>query len=391
MDFSISDEQRMILETVRAFCTRELVPLEDEVRRAEIEGRRFPDDETLRALQAKAKAVGLWGISEPANVGGADLDAVTSALVSMETSRFLIPFRYGGEIAGAMHRCSPEQRERYLLPTLAGERILCFGLSEPDSGSDATALRTRAVKRGSKWVINGAKSWISRGDVADYALVFAVTDREKRHRGGITAFLVDREMGWKSRAMPVMAHSDIADHPPAELFFDDVEVPEENVLGEVGDGFKLAIESIGAARIRAPARAIGAATRLLEMAIEFAKSRNLRGKTLAEHQAIQWMLADCGIEIQTTKLAVLHAAWVADRGGPARFEQSIAKLYGAQAANRIADRVLQIHGAMGYSKELPIERVLRALRVYRIYEGSDEVQKQNIANELLARSSAALI
>jgi acyl-CoA dehydrogenase len=383
MDFSLTDDQRMILDTVRTFRDRELIPLRSKVQEADMEGKLFPDPDTLRALQLKAKEAGLWSLDEPIEYGGAALPTLTMALIAMETSRSLVPFRYGGWVPKVLYKCNKAQEAAYLLPALAGTRKFAFALSEPNGASDAANMQTTAVKQGDKWVINGAKMWITGGHAADFAIVWAITDREKGHRGGITAFLVDREMGWTSREIPVMATSELAHYPPAELYFDNVEVPEENVLGEVGNGFKMAISAIGASRITTPARSIGMCQTLLEMAIDYANVRKLKGHPIADFQAIQWMIADCGVELQTARLLFLHAAWKSDQGGDVRYEQSMAKLYGAQVAGRIADRVLQIHGAFGYSRELPIERCLRQMRVHRIYEGSDEVQKANVADALL--------
>jgi acyl-CoA dehydrogenase len=388
MDFSLNDEQRMILDTVRQFVTRELMPLERKVVEAEIENRAFPDPETLRGLRSRAKDLGLWGLTEPKEYGGADLGSLTAALVTIETSRALVPFQYGGHVPNLLYSCTPAQRSRYLLPLLAEERRVAFAMSEPNIGTDAGAMQTTAVWSGTHWVINGQKTWISRGHKADFAIVLAVTDKALRARGGITAFLVDREMGFESRPLVMMAQSDMGDAQPAELNFKDTVVPAENVLGEVGNGLKAAMATIGHSRIQASARAIGAAQRLLEMAVEYAKVRISFGKPLADYQAIQWMLADSAVELRSALWLTLHAGWKVDQGLETRFEESMAKLTGAQTAWRVADRVLQIHGAMGYSKELPIERVMRQLRVYRIYEGADELQKINIAKGLINGSGS---
>jgi acyl-CoA dehydrogenase len=382
MDFALSDEQRMIIATVRAFVQKELLPLEAEIQRAELEGRYFPDPPTLRRLQATARKAGLWGLLTPEEYGGANLGFVMTALITMETARALVPFFYGGHADNILYQCTPAQRERYLVPTVEGERQSCFALTEPDTGSDATNIKMPAIRDGGDWVLNGQKVFITNGCEADFAIVFAVTDKSKGYKGGVTAFLVDRAMGWTSRRIETMGS-----WGPAELHFENVRVPAENVLGEVGNGFQLAMAWIGQGRLLIPARAVGQAQRLLEMGRDYARQRIAFGHPIAEYQAIQWMLADSAVEIEQVGWLVLSAAWRADQSGDARHAISMAKLAGAEMIWRVADRVLQIHGGTGYTKEMPIERVMRDVRVYRIYEGTDEIQRRSIARNLLERNA----
>jgi acyl-CoA dehydrogenase len=290
-----------------------------------------------------------------------------------------VPFQFGGAADNILFQCDEEQKREYLLPTIAGERRSCFALTEPTAGSDATNIRmTATLDPSGDWVLNGEKIFITNGNEADFAIVFAVNDREKGTRGGITAFLVDRAMGWQSRFVPTMGT-----WGPARLTFHNVRVPAENVLGEVGYGFRLAMSWIGAGRVTIPARAIGQAERLLQMGIDYAQQRVAFGNPIAEYQAIQWMLADSAVEIESCKWMVLHAAWKQDEGQDIRHEASMAKLAAAQMVNRVCDRILQLHGGMGYTQELPIERLYREVRVYRIFEGTDEIQKRAIARNLL--------
>ncbi len=382
MDFALSDEQRMILGTVRQFVQKALVPLEAEIQRAELEGRQFPDRRTLRQLQATARKAGLWGLLTPEEYGGANLGFLMTAMITMETARALVPFIYGGGADNILYQCTPAQRERYLLPTIEGQRQSCFALTEPDTGSDATNIKMPAVRDGTDWVLNGEKVFITNGCEADFAIVFAVTDRNKGYKGGVTAFLVDRAMGWTSRRIETMGS-----WGPAELHFENVRVPAENVLGEVGNGFQQAMAWIGQGRLLIPARAVGQAQRLLEMGREYARQRIAFGHPIADYQAIQWMLADSAVEIEEVGWLVLSAAWRADQSADARHAISMAKLAGAEMIWRVADRVLQIHGGTGYTKELPIERVMRDVRVYRIYEGTDEIQRRSIARNLLERNA----
>src|SRR5438093_1319721 len=303
MDFALTNEQRMILATVREFVTRELLPLEPEAQRAERQGRSFPEPADVRRLEQKAKTAGLWGLLTPEEYGGANLGMLMTALISAETSKALIPFTYGGYADNILYECNAEQKQRYLLPTIEGDRSSCFALTEPDTGSDATNIQMPAVREGSDWILNGRKVFITNGLEADFAIVFAVTDKSKGHQGGVTAFLVDRAMGWSSQPIQTMGA-----WRPAEISFDGVRVPEENVLGEVGKGFQLAMSWIGQGRIIIPARAIGQAQRLLEMALDYSRQRIAFGRPIAEYQAIQWMLADSAVEIEQVKWLVLNGA-----------------------------------------------------------------------------------
>jgi acyl-CoA dehydrogenase len=296
----------------------------------------------------------------------------------MEISRTFVPFTFGGNADNILYRCNDEQKKRYLIPTINGDRRSCFALTEPGAGSDAANIKMRAVKDGDHYVLNGEKVFITGGNEADFAMVFAVTDPEKGGHGGVTCFLVDREMGWKSSYIPTMG-----DWGPASLYFENVRVPATNILGESGKGFDLGMQWIGTGRWRIPASAVGTAERALQMAIDYAKQRVSMGHPIAEYQAIQWMIADSHVEIESTRWLVLYAAWIAEHGQDARHAASVAKLQGATMVNHVIDRVMQIHGGMGYTKELPIERWYRLVRLYRIFEGTDEIQRYIISRNLL--------
>ncbi|MBV9845946.1 MAG: acyl-CoA dehydrogenase family protein [Kutzneria sp.] len=378
MDFSLSDEQRQVRDWVRTFVRREVMPLETEVLRRERAGERGFTAERSKELQLKAKQAGFWGVLTPQEYGGMGLDAVTAALIEVELGRSFVPFSLGGTADNILFQANTEQRERYLLPTIAGERKSCFAITEPGAGSDARNIRTTARRQGGDWVISGEKTFITGGNEADFAMVFAVTDIEKGADGGVTCFLADRDMGWKSEPIDTMG-----EWGPAALIFEEVRVPAANILGEVGGGFRLAMQWIGQGRYLLPARALGSCERLVGMAIEQSKTRITFGRPIADRQAIQWMLADSAVEIEALRWLVLHAAWQVDQGVDSRHAQSIAKLYGGVKANEIVDRVLQIHGGMGYTRELPIERWYRELRLLRIYEGTDEIQRRTIARNLL--------
>src|ERR1041384_5749153 len=307
MDFTLDEEQKEIRDWVRTFVRKEVAPLEPEVLRRERLGQPGLSRDELKELQDKAKAAGFFGILTPEEYGGMGLGAMMTALIEAELGRSFVQFRFGGYADNILFHGNEEQKQRYLLPTISGERQSCVAITQPAAGSDAKAIRTSARKEGSEWVINGEKTFITGGNEADFVMVFAVTDKEKGANGGVTCFLVDREMGWKSEPIPTMGQ-----WGPAALVFDNVRVPEENVLGEIGHGFTLAMQWIGAGRYMLPARAIGSVERLVEMAIEQANTRVTFGQPIAEYQAIQWMIADSAVEIEALRWLVLHAAWRAD-------------------------------------------------------------------------------
>jgi acyl-CoA dehydrogenase len=383
VDFSLTEEQREVRDWVRTFVRKEILPLEPEVLRRERAGKPGLERSEMRELQLKAKESGFWGVLTPEEYGGMNLGGVMAALLEAELGRSFIPFRFGGAADNILFYANEEQRATYLLPTIAGDRISCFAITEPGAGSDARAIRSSAYQDGDDWVINGEKTFITGGNDADFTMVFAVTDKEKGANGGVTCFLVDREAGWKSHPIDTMG-----EWGPAALTFDNVRVPAKNILGEVGRGFELAMRWIGQGRYLLPARAIGACERLLDMGIEYARTRTTFGEPIAERQAIQWMIADSAVEIEALRWLVLHAAWQVEQGMDSRQAQSMAKLYGGIKANEIVDRVLQIHGGMGYTRELPVERWYRELRLLRIYEGTDEIQRRTIARNLIKGHSS---
>ena len=379
MDFSLTDEQRAIRDTARAFIRNEVMPLEPEVLRRERHGESALEHAELRALQRKARDFGFWGLGTPSSYGGAELPAVTQSLVWTEVGRTFVPFVFGGETDVILYKANAVQRDEYLLPAIEGTRASCFAVTEPDAGSDLTAIRMQARRDGEDWVLNGEKTFITRGEAADFAIVVAVTDKDLGYKGGFTAFIVDRSMGWTSSTIDTMGPA-----RPISMSFTDVRVPHRNVLCEVGDGFKLAMEWIERGRYVIPSQAIGASERLLEMGLEYARQRHTFGKPIGEHQMIQAMLADCAVDLESSRWLVLLAAWTTDQGRDPRHESSMAKLAGATMANRVVDRVMQIHGGMGYTRELPIERWYREARLWRIFEGTDEIQRRAIARNLLS-------
>ena len=379
MDFSLSDEERAVRDTARDFLRKEVMPMEAEVLRRERAGQPGLLADELEDLQHKAKSFGFWGLSTPEEFGGMNLPAVMQALIAQELGRTFVPFRFGGEADNILYYANDEQRKDYLLPTISGARHSCFAITEPGAGSDAANIRLSAVRDGDDWVLGGEKTFITGGNEADFAIVVAVTDKELGpRRGGTTAFLVDRAMGWTSEPIRTMGEGG-----PAALVFDQVRVPARNILGEIGQGFELGMKWIGKGRYLIPAGALGTAERALQMAIDQANTRVTFGKPIGENQAIAWMIADSETELEAARWLVMRAAWTIDQGLDARHSSSMAKLYGANMVNRVIDRVMQIHGGMGYTRELPIERWYRQVRLYRIYEGTDEMQRLILSRDLL--------
>jgi acyl-CoA dehydrogenase len=379
VDFALNDEERAIRETVRTFIRKEVMPLEQETLRREREGKPGLEVSELRELQQRARKFGFWGLDTPTEYGGMALPAVLQSLIWTELGRSAVPFRFGGEADNILFHANEQQKQEFLIPTIEGERISCFAITEPGAGSDAANIKLSAKQDGDDWILNGEKTFITNGNDADFAIVVARTDRERKASdGGATAFLVDRAMGWHSSPIRTMGEA-----TPASLVFSDVRVPARNILGEVGQGFTLAMQWIGKGRYLIPSHALGYAERALQMAIDYANTRETFGAKIGTNQAIQWMIADAETELEAARWLILRAAWTVDQGLDARHASSMAKLAGAHMANSVIDKVLQIHGGMGYTRELPVERWYRQARLLRIFEGTDEMQRLIISRDLL--------
>jgi acyl-CoA dehydrogenase len=380
LDPVISHDQQMLVDTVRKFVETELQPLEGEVE----ELGRIPDDK-LGAARSKAQALGLYAMNMPAEVGGGGLSTTETCLVEEEfgkTSDALIR-RVFGQVYPMLMACRGDQRERYLVPTVKGDLICAMAITEPEAGSDAASIATTARLDGNEWVINGTKHFISDGDIADYVIVMALTDTAKRARGGITLLLVDKETpGFAvARHQPMMGHRG---YGHAELSFVDCRIPADNVLGEVGGGFKLIMESVSAVRLaHIGARCVGMARRVLEMMRRHANERRQFGKPIGEFQMIQQMIADSATEIFAARMMVLATAAELDSGRDCRDKVSMVKLFASEMLGRVADRGIQVFGGMGYSKDLPLERIARDARVTRIYDGTSEIHRMLIARSVL--------
>ncbi len=380
MDFTVPEEYLLLKQTVRRFVEEELIPLEEEVE----ERNEVPPDK-LVVLKKRALDLGLYALNMPQDVGGGGLSTLGMCLVEEElgkTADALIR-RVFGQVYEMLLQCKDGQREEYLYPTVRGEKITCLALTEPNAGSDAASIETTAVRTGDHFVLNGRKHFISDGDIADYAIVFAVTDRTQRARGGITAFLVDRGTpGFTvARIQPMMGHRG---YHHAELVFEDCRVSADRVLGDIGQGFKLVMTTLTRVRLaHIGARAVGMAERLLDLARHHALNRKQFGHPIADFQMVQSMLADSATEQHATRLMVYDAAWEIDQGWDARTKVSMVKLYASEMQSRVVDRVLQIFGGMGFCKELPVERMYRDARVTRLYDGTSEIHRTIIARQVL--------
>jgi acyl-CoA dehydrogenase len=380
MDFELPEELRLLKDNVRRFIDRELIPLEREVVNDLAAQKALPE-----RLRDKVEGLGLWLFDVPEELGGLGLGMMAKVIVWSEISRTTaLPARYltifGPPVSPILYTLAGEAREKYLMPVIRGEKKSCFAQTEADAGSDPAAMRTTAVRDGDSYVINGVKRFITGADEADFAQVFAVTDAEKRARGGITGFLVDMD----TPGVKVAASYDLmVDDKPCEIVFDNVRVPVANRIGQEGEGFKHAQSWINSGRIRHGARSLGVIERCLELGIAHAKQRKTFGAPLAQRQAIQWPLIDSYMDAHKLRLMVLHAAWKFDRGEDCRQEAFMVKIFGDERSFWAADRCMQIHGGMGLSKELPIERFFRVQRSMMITEGSIEVLRMALARMIL--------
>ena len=386
MDLSLTQEQEMIIGLVRRFVREEILPLELKL---------DPDADALDAadrdrLINKTKEMGLYGLDIPPEYGGPDIDLVTRTLIAVEMSQHRAGLYapcygvFGGAGLAQLFEATAEQKDKYLYPTLRGEKRGFFGLSEPSGGSDpARAIQTKAVRDGDNWIINGSKLWISGADRADFGLVFARTDSSKG-RNGVTCFIVDTDTpGFHVRRI---VHTLRSAHYATELQFENMVVPERNILGELNKGFAIANDRLTRQRIPYAAGCIGVAIKAQEMALEYVPQRETFGAPLSSRQAIQWMLVDNDIDIKQSLWIVLEAAEKAQRGDPFRKEAAMAKLVATEAGGRVVDRCMQMFGGLGVAKDLPLERWFREMRIRRIGEGPSEVQRHVIARELLGSS-----
>ena len=374
----------MLRDTVRRFMRNEVRPREDKVEHDAIA--LLADD--LADLRAEANKLGLWCMATPKKYGGAGLGLLAQAVVAEEISQCrmgaYIPAcgAFGADPPLVIFRGTPDQIERYAMPAIDSGKKAFVAISEASGGADpARAIRTRAVRAGDRYVLNGTKLWISGAEWADWGLVFART--EGNDGKDITCFIVDRDApGLTTRPVPV-----IRAYTPSEITFRDCEIPAENRLGEEGEGFAICQKWLVHARVPYAAAVIGIAQYALGMAIEWANQREVHRSLLADKQAVQWMIADSEIELRAARLLVYQAAWRGDRGQDNKVDASIAKVYATETAGRVVDRCMQIFGGLGVAQEMPLERWYRELRIKRIGEGPSEVHRMVVARDLLRGQS----
>jgi butyryl-CoA dehydrogenase len=374
LHLDLTEEQKLLQQTVREFANSEVKPLARELD----ETGRFPR-ETFR----KAAELGLTGIALPEQYGGAGFDHISYAIAIEEISRVCASTGVILSVQNSLY-CDPiyrlgteEQKKHLLVPFARGEKIGCYALTEPQAGSNAAALATRAVLRGDRYIVNGTKAWITSGGAADAAIVYVNTDPAKGEKG-ITALVVERgtpgfKVGKEEKKLGINATACV------ELSFTDCEVPAENRIGNAGEGYKVALSTLDGGRIGIAAQAVGIAQGAFEEALKYSQQRMAFGQPIANLQAIQFMLADMATEIDAARLLTRKAAWKQDTGARFSMEASIAKLFASEMATRVTHKAIQIHGGYGYSREYPVERMYRDARITEIYEGTSEIQRLVIA------------
>ena len=381
MDFALTEEQNMIVETVRRFVDEELVPYEDEVEKANA-----VRPELIAQIHERAIATGLYAANMPEELGGGGLDAMTMTLMEIELGKTSFALQYAvARPSNILRACTGEQVEKYLLPTIRGERVECLAMTEPGAGSDLRSMKTRAVRDGEHYVLNGTKHFISYADVADFAIVFAASGEEETPRGPkklITSFLIDKGTpGFEVRMGPESVSHRGYHH--CELVFEDCRVHESQILGTEHKGFDVANTWLGATRLTVAAQCIGRARRVLELATEWAASRKQFGQAIGKFQGTSFKLADMAVEIEAATLLCLRAADKETRGEAQDQDFAMAKVFATEMLGRVTDHAVQIFGGMGLMKELPIERFWRDARVERIWDGTSEIQRHIISRSLL--------
>ncbi len=379
MDFTLNDEQKMMIDTVRRFIAEELRPLED---RLEADGALAR--ETAQAIHGKALALGLYALNMPAELGGGGLSNLDRILCEEQfghTSDQLIRRAFGNVYEPLLH-CRGEQIERWLAPSVRGERTAAIAITEPGAGSDAAGIRTRAEKTATGWVLNGSKHFISDGEWSDFFLVSARTGEKE-----ISMFMVDKGLpGFTvGKDQPMMG---IRGTPHVELFFDNVPLDDAALLGERGQGFKLAMGALNVVRLaQVGARAVGKASHVCELMLQYAGERRQFDTRIGDFQMVQQMLADSVIEVNAARWMVYHAAWMLDQGLDAREQIAMVKVHAAETLGRVVDRAVQVFGGMGFCKELPIERYYRDARIFRIFDGTSEIHRGVIAKAALKKGA----
>ncbi|RVT99283.1 acyl-CoA dehydrogenase family protein [Rhodovarius crocodyli] len=380
---ALSEEDRMLQELVSKFVQNELMPLEAAVLKREAEGGKYALTEAEeKPLLAKCQELGLWGLDVPEEYGGANLNPVARMVVEEEVSRTVVPFEFPPDSPNLhmlMVAANEDQKERYLKPYAEGRMKSAIAISEPGAGGDPAGMITRARKDGNDWVINGRKIWVSRVPYCDFIILMARTGEGKREEG-MSAFIVDKGTpGFIIEREIAM----IGGRKTYELVFDEMRLPESQVLGTLHRGYAPMQLRLNVRRLQIGARCVGIASRAVEMMCEQAKNRVTFGVPLADRQAIQWWIADAAIKIHACRLMVMTAAKTLEEGGDVRNEASMIKVFATEMATTVLDQAMQTFGAMGMTKELPLQLFSQQVRLMRIYEGPTEVHRMAIAKRVL--------
>ena len=381
MHFGLSQEQEMIVETVRTFVEQEIYPHEELV-----EKQGFVPDEIGRDIAQKCKELGFFGCNFPEEVGGAGLNHFDFTLVERELGRGSNALTvFFGRPSGILMACEGEQREKYLLPAVSGEKFDALALTEPGAGSDVRGMQCAARADGDDWIINGTKHFISHANIADFVIVFVATGEEETPRGikkKITCFLIDRDTpGFEiEEGYASVSHRG---YQNCILRFDECRVPKEQILGELHKGFDIANEWLGATRISVAACSVGRARRAFELTLPYLTERKQFGQQIGKFQGVSFQLADMITEIDAAEFLTLNAAWKLDQGLEANREIASAKLYATEMLARVTDTCIQLHGGMGLMDDLPFARFWRDARVERIWDGTSEIQRHIISRDLL--------
>jgi acyl-CoA dehydrogenase len=382
MDFSLSEEQQLIIKTTRQFVEAELYPHE-----AEVEATGVLREDLYLELKRKAIDAGLYAANMPAEVGGAGLDTVSWVLYEKELGRanYALHWSCVGRPSNILMACNPAQRAQYLEPCVRGEKADCLAMTEPGAGSDIRSMRTSAVQKGDDFIINGTKHFISHADRSDFVILFAASGEESvkgTTKKLITAFLVD--MGTPGFTVrPGYKNVSHRGYTNSILEFNDCRVPKSQVLGEVHRGFDVMNTWLGATRLQVAATCLGRAERALELATQWAAERKQFGQQIGKFQGVSFKLADMALELKAAELLVLSAAWRHDQGISTDSDMAMAKLKATEMLAMVSDEALQIHGGMGLMSDLPLERIWRDARIERIWDGTSEVQRHIISRALL--------
>ena len=381
MRFALNDEQQLIVDTVRTFVENEIYPHEAEIERSGTVPR-----ELGLEIARKCKEIGFFAANMPAEFGGGGLNRLDFTLLERELGRGSMALTvYFGRPSGILVACEGEQRERYLLPAISGEKFDALAMSEPDAGSDVRGMKCTARPDGDDWIINGTKHFISHADIADFIIVFVATGEESTARGPkkkISCFLIDRDTpGFEIRS----GYASVSHHGYHNciLSFDDCRVPKSQVLGEPHRGFSLANQWLYATRVTVAAMCVGRARRVMDLVLPYTVERKQFGQSIGKFQGVSFKLADMITEIDAADLLTLSAAWRVDQNQPANREIASAKLYATEMLARVTDEAVQIFGGMGLMNDLPLERFWRDARVERIWDGTSEIQRHIISRELL--------